>query len=85
MFWAELARATPGSSPQLPLPTTGAARHPNCCRAYDSASGQGGPASVTVSVDMTTYAVNHAPVAILTVTPTFAGAPAAVTLDASAS
>jgi hypothetical protein len=52
---------------------------------YDSGSKQEGVSSFAVSVDITTGTVNHAPVAQLTATPGFAGAPAPITLDATGS
>ncbi|MEZ5339417.1 MAG: PKD domain-containing protein [bacterium] len=52
---------------------------------YDLQSQQQGPASGIVSIDLDTGTVNSSPVASLTVTPDFAGAPAEITLDASAS
>jgi hypothetical protein len=52
---------------------------------YDLQSQQQGPASAIVSIDLDTGAVNSSPVANLSVTPDFAGAPAEITLDASAS
>ena len=52
---------------------------------YDSLTDTEGPASAVLYVDTTTYVVNHSPVARLTVDPGFAGAPAEITLDASAS
>ncbi|MEZ5339453.1 MAG: PKD domain-containing protein [bacterium] len=52
---------------------------------YDLQSQQQGPASGIVSIDLDTGTVNSSPVASLTVTPDFAGAPAEITLDATAS
>ncbi|MEZ5339858.1 MAG: hypothetical protein R3F46_16545, partial [bacterium] len=52
---------------------------------YDLQSQQQGPASGIVSIDLDTGTVNSSPVASLSVTPDFAGAPAEITLDASAS
>jgi hypothetical protein len=52
---------------------------------YDLQSQAQGPASGIVSIDFDTGTVNSSPVANLSVTPDFAGAPAEITLDASAS
>jgi len=52
---------------------------------YDDKSGTEGPQSVAVSIDVDTGEVNHAPVAVLTVTPDYGGVPARITLDASQS
>ncbi|MCB1217106.1 PKD domain-containing protein [bacterium] len=52
---------------------------------FDLQSQQQGPASGIVSIDLDTGTVNSSPVANLSVTPDFAGAPAEITLDASAS
>jgi hypothetical protein len=48
-------------------------------------AGAEGVASAVVRIDPETGSVNHAPVAALKVSPGFAGAPAVITLDASAS
>ena len=52
---------------------------------YDLQSQAQGPASGIVSIDLDTGTVNSSPVANLSVTPDFAGAPAVITLDATAS
>ena len=52
---------------------------------YDAATDTLGAASGVVYVNNQTGEVNQAPVAALSVTPDFAGAPATITLDASAS
>ena len=52
---------------------------------YDLQSQAQGPASGIVSIDLDTGTVNSSPVANLSVTPDFAGAPAEITLDATAS
>ena len=52
---------------------------------YDLQSQAQGPSSGIVSIDLDTGTVNSSPVANLSVTPDFAGAPAEITLDASAS
>ena len=52
---------------------------------YDLQSQAQGPASGIVSIDLDTGTVNSSPVANLSVTPDFAGAPAEITLDAAGS
>jgi len=51
----------------------------------DPASAAQGPPSGVINVNIQSGVVNHAPVAVLTVTPDFGGAPAVITLDASGS
>jgi hypothetical protein len=53
--------------------------------AYDPASNADGPASAHVALDITGGIVNQIPVAKLSLSPSFAGAPAVITLDASLS
>ena len=52
---------------------------------YDEVSGAEGPASGILAVDVPSGQVNQGPVAAVSVSPGFAGAPAEITLDASAS
>jgi hypothetical protein len=52
---------------------------------YDDASATEGPASPALYINVETGEINQAPVAKLSVTPSFAGAPADITLDATAS
>jgi hypothetical protein len=52
---------------------------------FDEASQQEGPKSAVISIDVATGEVNSAPVAKLSVSPDFGGAPAIITLDASGS
>jgi hypothetical protein len=52
---------------------------------YDLQSQAQGPASGIVSIDIETGTVNSSPVANLSITPDFAGAPAEITLDATGS
>lgn len=52
---------------------------------FDLQSQEQGPASGIVSIDLDTGTVNSSPVASLSVSPDFAGAPAEITLDATAS
>ncbi|HES58286.1 MAG TPA: hypothetical protein ENO21_02535, partial [Firmicutes bacterium] len=52
---------------------------------YDAQSDTEGPPSAVIYIDTTTQVVNRSPVARLSVSPGFAGAPAEITLDASAS
>ena len=52
---------------------------------YDLQSQAQGPASGIVSIDLDSGTVNSSPIANLSVTPDFAGAPAEITLDATAS
>ena len=67
------------------LPVDASGLHGIYVAAYDDESGTEGPASAAVYVDVDTGSVNHGPVASLSVTPGFAGAPAEITLDATAS
>jgi hypothetical protein len=53
--------------------------------AYDAATDADGPASAHVALDVTGGNVNQFPVAKLSLSPDFAGAPAVITLDASLS
>jgi hypothetical protein len=53
--------------------------------AYDAQTDTEGPRSAAVSIDLATGSVNFAPVAKLSVSPDFGGAPVVITLDASAS
>ncbi len=52
---------------------------------FDTSTGQEGPASGTIAIDIVAGTVNHFPVAKLKVTPDYAATPAPVELDASAS
>ncbi|GEM_PF-1968292 len=67
----------------LPVDTRGL--HRIYVVAYDDKSGSEGPASAAVYVDVDTGSINYAPFAWLSVEPSFAGAPAQIALNASAS
>jgi len=49
---------------------------------YDETTSTAGPASAIITIDTATGIVNQSPVAALSVSPNFAGAPAVITLDA---
>lgn len=83
----------PTASPSLPIrysltdadALTSPGVYEYYCAPYDAVTNQEGPASPVLSIDTATGIVNQSPTAILAVTPDFAGAPAQISLDASAS